>query len=101
MMRRVAMIGLTVVLMCPEHGVAAGASDVPPAPGVMLPPPPAPPPLPTIVPIVPNAPPQAPKANLQPNGTQGERFERCLGQATARGVNPGDRANYAGGCANN
>ncbi len=101
MTRTPAMIGLTLLLMLPGQGARAAQFDVPPAAAVMLPPPPAPPPLPTVVPIVPNAPVPTPKANLQPNGSHGERFERCLGQATARGVSPGDRALYASGCANN
>lgn len=75
---------------------------VPPGGSIFNPPPPPPPPPPSMaVPVVPklDAP---PRYNYRPPARPsfGDRVRRCLDDAAAAGMNPGDRATYSRMCAN-
>jgi hypothetical protein len=83
-------------------GAQFGVGVAPTSP-LLFPPPPAPPPPPRIeVPPVPrlDASPQPPTANSPRHGSFGDRIERCLGEASGRGLGVDDRAAYSSACAN-
>jgi hypothetical protein len=81
---------------------AASAQVIPPGGSQFNPPLPPPPPSPRIeVPAIPQLD-ALPQRNYAPapQPSFGERFGKCLDDATAGGLRPGERAAYARSCAN-
>jgi hypothetical protein len=81
---------------------SALAQMIPPGGSMFNPPPPAPPPPPRIeVPAIPKMGqlPSRSYAPTAPRQSHGERFRQCLDEATAAGMGPNARTNYARNCA--
>jgi len=100
--RLAVIIGVAYVLLAP--GTAA-AQLIPPGGSQFNPPPPAPPPPPKIeVPAIPkmDAPLPLPLPQVQGSqrGSFGDRISKCLDDAAAGGLRPGERAAYSRSCAN-
>ena len=82
---------------------AVAAQVIPPGGSPFNPPLPPPPPPPKIeVPAIPqlDALPQRNYVPAAPPPSFGERFSKCLDEATAGGLRPGERDAYARSCAN-
>jgi hypothetical protein len=81
---------------------AASAQSIPPGGSQFNPPLPPPPPPPKIeAPVIPQL--DAPAHHNyvpEPGPSFGERISKCLDEAAASGLNPGERAAYSRGCAN-
>ena len=91
-----------VLLVLPALN-SAGAQTVPPPIPSILPPPPPPsgPPPPKIeVPEVPKLSAPPPKARSEPRRSLHQRIERCLEDAHAARLAPGERVAYSSYCAN-
>lgn len=81
----------------------ASAQFIPPGGSQFNPPPPAPPPPPKIeVPAIPkmDAPLPLPQVQGSQRGSFGDRISKCLDDAAAGGLRPGERAAYSRSCAN-
>lgn len=89
---------LLLALLC---GPTVSAQSILPGSSQFNPPPPPPPPPPKIeVPKVPqfDAPPSY-NYKPAPRPSFGDRVSKCLDDATAAGMSPGDRATYSRSCA--
>jgi len=97
---RFAVIMVAYVLLA--HSTAS-AQLIPPGGSQFNPPPPAPPPPPKIeVPAIPkmDAPLPLPQVQGSQRGSFGDRISKCLDDAAAAGLRPGERAAYSRSCAN-
>ena len=97
---RFAVIMVIYVLLA--HSTAS-AQLIPPGGSQFNPPPPAPPPPPKIeVPAIPkmDAPLPLPQVQGSQRGSFGDRISKCLDDAAAGGLRPGERAAYSRSCAN-
>lgn len=96
----VSCVALAVVVA--QGQFASAQTMLPPGASQFSPPPPAPPPPPKIeVPKVPqfDAPPTY-DYRPAPRPSFGERISKCLDDAAAAGMTPGERATYSRSCAN-
>ena len=81
---------------------AASAQPIPPGGSQFNPPLPPPPPPPKIeAPVIPQLDaPAHPNYMPAPGPSFGERISKCLDDAAASGLGPGERSAYSRGCAN-
>jgi hypothetical protein len=97
------LIGITALaLVFAGPGAAQIISPGAPGGSQLIPPMPPPPPPPKIeVPVVPqmDAPPQQRYAPA-PRPSFGDRITKCLDEAAAGGLGPGERSAYSRSCAN-
>ncbi len=101
-MTRLPLPLLLLALALPIGQLAVAQTMLPPGASQFSPPPPAPPPPPRIeVPKVPqfDAPPSR-DDRPAPRPSFGERISKCLDEAAAAGMTPGERATYSRNCAN-
>ena len=95
-------IMVCAVALALAFGSAASAQVIPPGGSQFNPPLPPPPPSPKMdVPVIPQLD-ALPQRNYAPSPQPsfGERFSKCLDDATAGGLGPGERNAYARSCAN-
>lgn len=97
-----AAVAVSLAVLPAAVGAQLGVGALPTSP-LLFPPPPAPPPPPKIeVPPVPRLDATSPPPTAAPpqRGAFGDRIERCLGEASARGLGADERGAYSSACAN-
>jgi hypothetical protein len=102
-MKRPSILIGAVLCALAAAGGAAAQQLVPPGGSQFNPPMPPPPAVPKIeVPVIPqmDAPPAPPVVQGLQRGSFGDRIGKCLDEAAAGGLGPGERAAYSRACAN-
>jgi hypothetical protein len=103
-MKRLSILPVAVIWTLVGMGaVFAQQPFIPPGGSQFNPPLPPPPQVPKIeVPVVPkmDAPPSQPRVKGLDRGSFSDRVTKCSDDAAASGLTPGERATYAGACAN-